>query len=128
MKRAIAVLMLALLGTFAVAQVGGNDWTQLGGVWTFTPTDGRAPYDYRILYSPSATTRDGDTVTVTTDMVRTDGTPTKFFLYRLNCRTKQYTFAKYDTSVTPAQLGEFSELKNILPDSPGAIVVPLVCQ
>jgi hypothetical protein len=127
-KLIVILVAVAALASSAVAQVGGNDWTQLGGVWTFTPTDGRAPYQYRILYSPSATTRDGDTVSITTDMVRQDGTATKFFRYRLNCRTHEYTFALYDISVTPASLGNFSATKTILPDSPGALVEPLVCK
>jgi hypothetical protein len=129
MKRTIALLMLALLGTVAVAQVGGNDWTTIGGrEFTFTPTDGRAPYNYRLFYSPSATTRDGDVVTIITDTVRTDGTPIKFFQYRLNCRTHEYTFAQYDISVTPAVLGKFSVTKTLLPNSPGALVEPLICK
>ena len=128
MRRIIAVLMLAMLGTFAVAQVGGNDWLPIDGQsWTTVEPDG-VTRTRTLNYSPSTVTHTGDIASATIDAVMSDGSPIRFFEIQLNCRTRQYTFAPFDTSVTPAKLGKRSAWTDIQANSPGPAMAALVCK
>ena len=119
-----AILALAIS---VVAQVGGNDWTAVsGGTFTVTRAD-QTTWTYSLYYSPSSITRSGDIRTVTYESI-TVGSPTNFYVNNMNCRTHQYTFAKYDTSITPATLTAPSEWKDIQPNTAGATIEPIVCR
>lgn len=126
MKSFLLVAIVAVLSLAAVAQVGGNDYTFAGGPFTIHKTDGTT-WTYSIYYSPSSVTRNGDVVTVTYETI-TSGSPTNFYQNVINCTTQQYTFAKYDTSVSPAVLGDASEWKNIQPNTAGPALTAIVCK
>jgi hypothetical protein len=128
MKRfLVSVVMLLVLTSVGFAQVGGNDWTPLGNGFTITRPDGTS-FHYRLNYSPASVTRDGDWVNVIFDMVLDDNSPTRFYRNRVNCKTNQYTYAIFDTSVTPARLSEDSDVRPIKPNSAGTAMVAILCK
>jgi hypothetical protein len=130
MKSFLLVAIIALMAVGAVAQVGGNDYTFAGGPFTITRPDSTT-WTYSIYYSPSTVKRSGDIVTFTYETV-TAGSSTNFYQNNVNCRTHQYTFAKYDTHVTPVAeittLSAPSGWTDILPNTAGATLQPIVCK
>lgn len=126
MKSFLLVAIVALIASFAAAQVGGNDYTFAGGPFTITRPD-NTTWTYSIYYSPSSLTRSGDIVTFTYETI-TSGSPTNFYENHVNCQTRQYTVAKYNTSVTPAVLSAPSEWRDIQPNTAGATLQPIVCR
>jgi hypothetical protein len=112
----------------AMAQVGRNDWTAVsGGTFTVTRPD-NTTWTYSIYYSPSSLTRSGDIVTFKYETVTAGSGVTSFYQNDVNCVTRQYTFAKFDTSVTPATLSAPSVWKDIQPNTAGSTLQPIVCR
>jgi hypothetical protein len=125
MKKALIAIFAALTIASAVAQI--NDWKPTTGQqYSHVFADGNKHF-YSILYSPSTFTRTGDIVNVTIETPYTDNTPTSFFVENLNCRTRQYNYAVYDTDTNPPTLGSVSDWKDIQPNTSGEDEFPFFC-
>jgi hypothetical protein len=128
MKRIIVLLVLALMSVMALGQTSRNDWTATDGrIWTRVWSDG-VTRSYRMEYSPSTMVRTGDQVSVTMASFFTDPTPPIFYQINLNCKLNQYEYAIYNTSVTPTKLGPYSEWKQVVANSAGGSVAPILCR
>ena len=104
-----------------VTQINRNDWTLLAG-GPFN-REGVAPYN--VYYSPSTLQREDGKVGLVFEAVPTDGTPTRYSVVGINCRTNQYVSAALDNN---GMMGELSALAPIAPNTVMSNLSNLFCR
>lgn len=119
---AVAALALAFVASAFAQKPTVTDFTMVpGGPFT---RSGVAPYNY--YFSPTTIHRDGRLVIVLVEAVPTDGTPIRYAVEGIDCATNQYAYETYDESTDT--WSEWSDLKDITPNTANSYLKPLICQ